>query len=203
MLPTHPKDAVKNLPSCQFRRGDVCLKQQGMQLELKYRSAYHCVGWHAVVCYGAPEWYRSQCNKLSTKLYPRHIPVTAPSAGKFLVLSQASYGTAPSAKLMAADLDMTTNLGAELKLRLSGVQTQLLSQSSKDFERSWIPSGRHVSNFWLDVLCSPCRASFPSGLISCTVSLSTDNSLPSRFPRRSMRAPVSVSVSLALILGMS
>ena len=23
-----------------------------------YRSAYHCVGWHAVVCYGAPEWFR-------------------------------------------------------------------------------------------------------------------------------------------------
>jgi hypothetical protein len=24
--------------------------------------AYHCVGWHAVVCYGAPEWFRSPLN---------------------------------------------------------------------------------------------------------------------------------------------
>ena len=22
------------------------------------QSAYHCVGWHAVVCYGVPEWFR-------------------------------------------------------------------------------------------------------------------------------------------------
>jgi len=27
---------------------------------LLYRSAYHCVGWHAAVCYGAPEWFRGE-----------------------------------------------------------------------------------------------------------------------------------------------
>src|ERR1700722_1337201 len=23
--------------------------------------AYHCVGWHMVVCYGGPEWFRRGC----------------------------------------------------------------------------------------------------------------------------------------------
>src|SRR5450432_999850 len=28
---------------------------------LSHRSAYHCVGWHVVVCYGGPEWFRQKC----------------------------------------------------------------------------------------------------------------------------------------------
>src|SRR4051794_13520113 len=27
-----------------------------------HRPAYHCVGWHAVMCYGAPEWFRAVFN---------------------------------------------------------------------------------------------------------------------------------------------
>src|SRR5271156_1615278 len=38
----------------------------------------HCVGWHAVVCYGAPEWYRFIT--ISTKL-SRVAAIVAPCSG--------------------------------------------------------------------------------------------------------------------------
>src|SRR3954447_20077345 len=38
----------------------TCLKPSS------HRPAYHCVGWHAVMCYGAPEWFRG-IGRLSPK----------------------------------------------------------------------------------------------------------------------------------------
>ena len=35
---------------------------------VSHRSAYHCVGWHAVVCYGGPEWFRMSPSLLSARV---------------------------------------------------------------------------------------------------------------------------------------
>jgi hypothetical protein len=43
----------------------------GVRLKPPSHTGRHCVGWHAVVCYGAPEWFRLKLHLLRYHL-PRH-----------------------------------------------------------------------------------------------------------------------------------
>src|SRR5271163_3200734 len=38
----------------------------GVRLKPPSHTGRHCVGWHAVVCYGAPEWFRFRKTPEST-----------------------------------------------------------------------------------------------------------------------------------------
>ena len=55
-----------------------------------YRLAYHCVGWHAVVCYGAPEWYRSANQASGRPPQASRTLANTDDGGKGMILESAN-----------------------------------------------------------------------------------------------------------------